>query len=150
MLDDHTALAGRDLTKGEVEALNNHARAVLHGNDPVLKLLDNRVQGFFRFACKWKPEAAASSTVAPLEMKTGRSVLKTDCDAAMRHGIKSTKEEFLLAASKEALRLGLAYFGSELVEVGNEARIIVSLACTNYGREILGRFFEEGGDGANK
>jgi len=133
------ALAERDLTEEELEALNNHTLAVLQGSDPVLKLLDNRVQSFFRFACKWKADAVTSGISAPLEMKTGKSILKTDDDSATRQVIKSTQEEFLLAAKKETLRLGFAYFGSDLIEVGKKARNIVSLACTNYGQDILER-----------
>lgn len=134
------ALAERDLAAEEYGILKSHTLAVLRGNDPVLKLLDNRVQSFFRFACKWKPEHTLFGISAPLEMKTGRSIMKTEDDASLSHGIKSTKEEFLLAAKREASRLGFAYFGSELIEVGNEARCVISLACTNYARDILDRF----------
>ena len=117
--------------------LKNHTFAVLHGNDPVLKLLDNRVQSFFRFACKWKSDVAQSGPTAPLEMKTGRSVLRTDSIAASRHGINSTKEEFLSAAKKEVSRLGFAFCGPDLIDVGNQARNIISLACTLFGPDIL-------------
>jgi len=134
------ALAERDLAAEEYATLKSHTLAVLRGNDPVLKLLDNRVQSFFHFACKWKSETTSSDISAPLEMKTGRSIMKTEDDARLSHGIKSTKEEFLLAAKREASRLGFTYFGSELIEVGNEARGVISLACTNYGRGILDHF----------
>ena len=120
--------------------LKNHTFAVLHGNDPVLKLLDNRVQSFFRFACKWKSDVAQSGPTAPLEMKTGRSVLRTDSIAASRHGINSTKEEFSSAAKKEVSRLGFAFCGPDLINVGNQARHIISLACTLFGPDILYRF----------
>lgn len=133
-------MAGRDLNGEELVALENHTKAVLHGNDPVLKLLDNRVQSFFRFACKWKPDAANSASTAPMEMKTGRSILKTDVGGTLQQGVKSTKKEFVVAAKKEALRLGFAHFGSELVEAGGIAFKIVSLACTNYGQEVFSRF----------
>ena len=139
------ALAERDLTSEEQTTLSNHTIAVLHGNDPVLKLLDNRVQSFFRFACKWKPDSTpstSSGTAAPLEMKTGRSVLKggvNDTSAAMQ-GIKSTKQEFETAANKEGLRLAFAFFVNDLIKAGNEARGIISLACMNYGQGILDRF----------
>ena len=73
-------------------------------------------------------------------MKTGRSVLKSEDNVAPRHGIKSTKEEFSAAAKKEASRLGFTNFASDLILVGNEARSIVSLACANYGTDILDRF----------
>jgi len=135
------ALAERDLAAEEYATLKSHALAVIRGNDPVLKLLDNRVQSFFRFACKWKSENTSFCISAPLEMKTGRSIMKTEDDTSLSNGIKSTKEEFLLAAKREASRLGFAFFGSELIEVGNEARGVISLACTNYGRDILDRFF---------
>ncbi len=138
------ALAERDLTEDELGALKNHTTAVLHGNDPVLKLLDNRVQSFFRFACKWKPDTASSSagSTAPVEMKTGRTILKgSGDDVIARHGLKSTKEEFTIAAMKEALRLGFAYVGtSDLIKSSHEARGIIGLACTNYGHDVLDRF----------
>ena len=140
-----SALAERDLTEEELALLSNHALAVLKGNDPVLKLLDNRVQSFFRFACKWKSDTASSgSTTAPLEMKTGRSILKGDNDdITARHGIKSTKKEFEVAAKKEVSRLGFGFFGSDLIMAGNDARGIISLACINFGQDILDRFFND-------
>ena len=137
--DNHAAAAERDLSEDEIAALSNHTLAVLHGNDPVLKLLDNRVQGFFRFACKWKPDTAPSTPAAPPEMRTGRSA-RGDGDNAVRHGIKSTKGEFLSAAKKEASRLGFDDFASDLIDAGNEARGIINLACVNYGRDILDQF----------
>ena len=129
------ALAERDLNEDESSTLRNRALAVLNGDDPVLKLLDNRVRSFFRFACKWKPDN--SCTTVPLEMKTGRSVLKEGDTATA--AIPSTKQEFILAAEKEVLRLGFAYFGSDLIKAGNQARGIIALACKNYGRDILNR-----------
>jgi len=129
------ALAERDLNEDESSTLRNRALAVLNGDDPVLKLLDNRVRSFFRFVCKWKPDN--SCTTVPLEMKTGRSVLKEGDTAPA--AIPSTKQEFILAAEKEVLRLGFAYFGSDLIKAGNQARGIIALACKNYGRDILNR-----------
>jgi len=134
------ALAERNLGEEELSTLKNHTLAVLHGNDPVLKLLDNRVQSFFRFACKWKSEGASSEIKAPLEMKTGRSILLSD--DTTRHGMKSIKGEFSLAAKKEASRLGFAFFGPDLIEVGNDARSIITLACTNFGQDIISRFLD--------
>ena len=138
--DNHAATAERDLSEDEIAALSNHTLAVLHGSDPVLKLLDNRVQGFFRFACKWKPDTAPSTPAAPPEMRTGRSALEDGDNAVARHAIKSTKREFLSAAKKEASRLGFGDFSSDLIDAGNEARGIINLACVNYGRDILDRF----------
>ena len=81
-------------------------------------------------------------------MKTGRSVFKETDSIASRHGLKSTKDEFNLAAKKEASRLGFAFFGSDLIGVGDEARGIISLACTNYGEGILDRFMSVVGEEA--
>jgi hypothetical protein len=132
------ATAERDLSDNEFVALRNHTLAVLHGNDPVLKLLDNRVQSFFRYACKWKP---MGTILVPLDMRTGRSTLSnSEDDAARQCGIPSTKDEFCIAAKKEALRLGFADFCSELIDAGNAARGIVNLACVNFGEGILDRF----------
>jgi hypothetical protein len=129
--DNLLATAERDLAEDEITALTNHGLAVLRGNDPVLKLLDNRVQSFFRFACRWKPDNTPSDGNAALpEMRTGRSALAS---AVPRNGIESTKEKFLRAAKKEALRLGFSNFSSDLIDAGNDARAIVNLACVNYG-----------------
>jgi hypothetical protein len=132
------ATAERELSDDEFVALRNHTLAVLHGNDPVLKLLDNRVQCFFRYACKWKP---TGTILVPLNMRTGRSTpSNSEDDAARQCGIPSTKDEFCIAAKKEALRLGFADFCSELIDAGNAARGIVNLACVNFGEGILDRF----------
>jgi len=132
------AMAERDLSEDEIGALRNHSLAVLNGNDPVLKLLDNRVQSFFRYVCKWK---STRTILVPLDIRTGRSTLSNSDDVATRQcGIPSTKDEFYIAAKKEALRLGFADFCSELIDAGKEARGIVNLACVNYGDGILDRF----------
>jgi hypothetical protein len=131
------ALADRSLSEEECSTLKNHALAVLRGNDPVLKLLDNRIRSYFRYACRWTPDNK-SGISAPIEMKTGRKVVKGD-DNFARGGVASSKTEFSLAANKEAKRLGFAFVSSDLMEAGNKARLIISLVCSNYDREILGR-----------
>jgi hypothetical protein len=141
--DNLLAYAERDLAEDEITALTNHTLAVLRGIDPVLKLLDNRVQGFFRFACRWKPDTSPSDgNAAPPEMRTGRSALASGDDASSRHGIESTKEKFLRAAKREASRLGFSDFSADLIDAGNEARAIVNLGCVNYDRDILERFLD--------
>ena len=133
------SLANRTLTATELDSLKNHVVAVLRGNDPVLKLLDNRVQAFFRFACKWKPNSNGPLvTPQPIEMKTGRSMLKGEETGVRNNGLSSTKKDFRRDATKEASRLGF-YFSSELVDVGDTSRRVVSLACDIYGRGVLDR-----------
>lgn len=127
------ALLERDLTSGERSILKNHVTAILQGSDPVLKLLDNRVQSFFRFACKWKPNSSSST----MHMKTGRSVLNGEETGIRNHGIPSTKKAFTLAAKKESSRLGFAFVCSELSEAGSDARAVISLACDNFGDDIF-------------
>lgn len=125
-----------------MDSLKNHALAVLQGNDPVLKLLDNRVRSFFSFACKWKPNSVSStgnSTPPPMEMKTGQSILKGE-GGIENNRIPSTKKEFNLAAQKEATRLGFAFFKSELIDAGDASRRTISLACDINGRDVLDRF----------
>ena len=130
---DITALAERDLTGEEVIALRNHTLAVLHGHDPVLKLLDNRVQSFFRFACKYRPnsDTTTRATIIP-KMRTG-----IYADKMVTHSMNG---DFLLAASKEASRLGFAFIGSDLISAANKARRVILLVCANYGRDVLDRF----------
>lgn len=139
------ALAERVLSEEEVIALRNHTLAVLHGNDPVLKLLDNRVQVFFRFACRYRSNTAATTTSAAIalpDMRTGihaDKMIRPDVISKPGGSIRSTNEDFLLATRKEASRLGFAFVGSELINAAMEARGIVSLLCTNYGQDILDR-----------
>lgn len=134
-----TALAERGLTDVECETLKNHALAVLRGSDPVLKLLDNRVRSYFRFACRWTPADKSEGISAPVEMKTGRSLTPTN-HTPRDSGITSSKAEFSLAANKEANRLGFGFVTSDLIEAGNRARLIISLACSNY-KNILSPLF---------
>ena len=77
------------------------------------------------------------------EMRTGiyaGKMLRPDALSTPGGSNKSTNEDFLLASSKEASRLGFAFVGSELINAAKEARGIVSLMCTNYGQDILDRF----------
>lgn len=135
------ALAERSLTEEERDTLNNHALAVLRGNDPVLKLLDNRIRSYFRYACRWTTGAKLLGGIStPVEMKTGRKVVKGDDDIVARGGgVASSKAEFCLAANREARRLGFAFVSSDLIAAGNKARLIISLACSNYDKDVLGR-----------
>ena len=55
-------------------------------------------------------------------------------------GMKSMNEDFVLAASKEASRLGFSFIASDLINAANEARGIITLMCTNYGQDIIDRF----------
>ncbi|KAL7513683.1 hypothetical protein ACHAXN_011016 [Cyclotella atomus] len=129
------AMANGELDATETQGLKNHVLAVLHGDDPVLKLLDNRVRTYFSFACKWKP----SGIFNPVEMKTGRSLLEVKT-GIKNNGIPSTKEEFQTAARREASRLGFSFFQGDLVDAGDVSRRIVGLACSIYGRDVLDRF----------
>ena len=133
------ALAERNLTKEEGDTLKNHALAVLRGNDPVLKLLDNRIRSYFRFACRWTQAAKSSGVPGPVEMKTGRDIVKGGDASVGRSKVVSSKAEFCLQANKEAKKLGFAFVSSDLIEAGNKARLIISLVCSNYDRDILGR-----------
>jgi len=131
-------LADRRLNEEECSTLKNHALAVLRGSDPVLKLLDNRIRSYFRFACRWTP-TKASGISAPTEMKTGRKIVKGDDNFVAHGGVASSKVEFSVAANKEAKRLGFAFVSSDLIAAGNQARLIISLVCSNYDRDVLGR-----------
>lgn len=136
-----SALAERSLTDVECETLKNHALAVLRGSDPVLKLLDNRVRSYFRFACRWTPADKSMGISAPVEMKTGRPL--NDNSLTQSHsGIASSKAEFSLAANKEAKRLGFGFVTTDLIEAGNRARLIISLVCANYDKYILSPLFK--------
>lgn len=134
-----TTLADRSLTEEECNTLKNHALAVLRGSDPVLKLLDNRIRSYFRFACRWTDSKSSGGISAPIEMKTGRKTVKGDNDSVARGDVASSKAEFSIAAGKEAKRLGFAFVSSDLIAAGNQARLIISLVCSNYDRDILGR-----------
>ncbi|KAL7554655.1 hypothetical protein ACHAWF_018155 [Thalassiosira exigua] len=132
-----TVLAEKDLTMDENAALKNHTLAVIRGEDPVLKLLDNRVRSFFRFACRWRPDSSNTGAVAPSKMKTGRPMFSTGDSASVP---QSTKGEFMKAARRETSRLGFSHFGHDLVEAAHDARLIATLLCVNYGKDILSRF----------
>jgi len=120
-----TAVIERDLSDGERDALSNHTNAVLRGNDPVLNLLDNRIQNYYKFACKWtKPVGSA-----PLGMKTGRSVLETGAPAP---GVGSTKDVFIRSCLKEARKLGFGFVADDLIESSHMAHMVIGLACANY------------------
>ena len=132
-------MAGRELTEEEHTSLKKHSTTVLRGNDPVLKLLDSRVQSFVRFACTWNQEELSLTTTS-VEMRTGRTILTSDKDDARNHCMSFTRNLFSSAAKIEVSRLGFGFFGSDLIKVAIDARNIISLACTNYGHSILDRF----------
>lgn len=111
-------------------SLRSCVAAVLRGEDPVLKLLDNRVRQFFRLVCKWQP-----STASPIVMRTGRTLLQGE---ERRHSTSGcSKSLFIAYATKEANRQALSLFSDNLAIAGHLAYSVINVAVKSYGDPIL-------------
>lgn len=157
VIHNFTEVVGEQKLDNESKlALQSFVGAVLRGEDPVLKLLDNRIRQFFRYICQWdhasdtntssqsnvKLDASIASPVVP--MRTGREVIMDKNNNTFAKArkkslslLKQQKENLKLAAEKEASKLGFASFLSPLVEAGLLYRSIARLACEVYGDNIL-------------
>uniref|UniRef100_A0A7S4NFU3 Uncharacterized protein n=2 Tax=Odontella aurita TaxID=265563 RepID=A0A7S4NFU3_9STRA len=127
-------LKGESLDDKSETELCSYVAAVISGDDPVLKLLDNRIKQLFRFACRWEPIKGLNQ---PVPMKTGRTILKDGAPAGIVANSFSALSGSSAAAHKEACRLGFTLFANELAKAGEDARAVISHCCKQYGKIIL-------------
>ena len=125
------AVQSKELSESNTTSLINFVAAVLRGDDPVLKLLDNRIRNLFCFMCKWQNVATV-----PVTLKTGRA-------GSSRHTHNNSKELFVKAVGKEAKRFGFGLFVNELSRIGFKARNIIGLTLDIHNESILKKMLEE-------
>lgn len=128
------------LTTDTEESIKNRTSAVLRGEDPVLKLLDNRMRSVFRSMMLWNPQ----TQVVPVRLKTGRTLTLSSVTGGGQQQQGSSASEdytydalFQNAAKEEFRSKGFAFYATELAEVNLKSCRVINLVLDLYGASIL-------------
>lgn len=118
-----------NLTEVETEALRQQTKKVLRGEDPVIQLLDRRMQTIFsNLAADYIQQGEEGSTNVSVKMYSGRKEGVTFQTAA--------QTPFAMKAQKAFESQGLALFASNLAATAELASRVPALAYRLYGRQI--------------
>ena len=116
------------MVKLQVDSLKNSTSSILQGNDPVLKLMDNRIRQFFRVATSYN-EVKGN---VPMSMRSGIS------NGFQGNETKtSKKEKFMTELSKEAEKLGFIFVLEELLQAAYDGYKVINLCLDLYEKQIL-------------
>lgn len=122
------------LAESEVlQSLLNRVKATLRGEDPVIKLLDNRMRGIFRELVVSNPK---NNQLVPTSLRTGRSL-----SLGQRSSDETFNSLFMRAAKKEFIAKGFAFYSSELAEASLLACRTINLVLSIYGNTLLESLF---------
>lgn len=132
---------GIPLQPSSIETLRGQTTAVLRGNDPVLKLFNDRIKSVFvRLATHFiHDEHYPTTTPTPVIMQTGNAQPMAELGAKVGHGTKIPVMEssFLRFAKQELDKAGLAFFGQDLAQAADLAIRVADLAYRLYADEFL-------------
>ena len=117
-------------TPQEIVSLKSRITAVLEGNDPVLKLLDNRMRNVFRKLMLEKHNKTTNVTI-PDKMKSGRTSLTTN------EATNGPHIPFIAAARSEFSKAGFAFYATDLATVSFQASKVIHLILQIHGSSLL-------------
>jgi len=129
------AISGEQMEESQVESLKNSALSILKGNDPVLKLMDNRIRQLFRVASAYSEdkEKVPSSMRSGISNNFGRNA----------NTKISKKEKFMVELSKVAEKLGFGFVCEELLQATYVGHKIIKHCIAVYGKQILNPMISE-------
>lgn len=113
-----------------IETLRGQTQAVLRGEDPVLRLLDDRMKKLFVALAKYWIHGLSG---APLAMQTGQSI--TGSMPTPTGSIAETS--FIRFARQEVCKAGLAFYSHDLAQAAQSALKVPDLAYQIYSHEFL-------------
>jgi hypothetical protein len=119
---------GDSLDEQAIEALRSQTRAVLKGQSPVIKLLDNRMREIFA-----KVVLDESDHGVPEQLRSGRQTNES----------KSKDSAFVTKVRKRFQERGLAFYSLELAHATELAAKVANLACDLYMDDFLDRVILE-------
>mmetsp|Transcript_37938 Transcript_37938/g.56787 ORF Transcript_37938/g.56787 Transcript_37938/m.56787 type:complete len:598 (-) Transcript_37938:103-1896(-) len=132
------AMATSPLSTTAVEILTSRTKATMRGEDPVIKLLDNRMKEVFRGMVVWNPQTAQATTNhIPVQMKTGRSILGVIGENS--GGSDVFRTQFLKEAQREFTRKGFSIYASDLSQTCLMATKVIHLMCLLYGEIFISK-----------
>lgn len=120
----------------EEKVLKSLTPTVMKGEDPVVKLLHNRMRIIFCELMEWTPE---HSQTIPNQMSTGRrmSSLPSSSSGPAPIVSASISDLFLAEAKQRFMTRGFAFFSAELADVCLKATKVISLAFIVYGKDLM-------------
>jgi len=131
-------MATSPLSTTAVETLTSRTKATMRGEDPVIKLLDNRMKEVFRGMVVWNPQTAQATTNhIPVQMKTGRSILGVIGENS--GGSDVFRTQFLKEAQREFTRKGFSIYASDLSQTCLMATKVIHLMCLLYGEIFISK-----------
>jgi hypothetical protein len=122
----------------EEQVLKSRTPKVMKGEDPVVKLLDNRMRIIFCELMEWTPE---HSQTIPNQMSTGRRMTSQPSSSSGPAPVVSTStcisDLFLAEAKRRFMTRGFAFYSKELSEVCLKATKVINLAFLVYGKDLM-------------
>lgn len=104
----------------------------MKGDDPVIKLLDNRMRLVFCEMVSWVPE---NNDRVPIRMSTGRPLsLQASGEGQPSKTVSSL---FLATAKHKFTQRGFAFYAAELAEASLVATKVINLCFKVYGEALL-------------
>ena len=125
------------LTLEEEQVLKSRTPKVMSGEDPVVKLLDNRMREVFCELMEWSPE---HSRAIPSHMSTGRRMVASQVrpsSSGSDENPTSISNLFLVEAKRRFMTKGFAFYAAKLSEISLKAVKVINLAFVVYGKDLL-------------
>jgi len=124
------------LTNDAEDTIRNRTIATLRGEEPVIKLLDNRMRQIFHNMILFNP---STEKQVPTCLRTGR-MLSISTDEA-KNKIDSFDTLFKQAAKREFVSKGFAFYANELAEASLLSCRTINLIVSVYGSSVLDKLF---------
>jgi len=118
----------------EEKVLKSRTPKVMQGEDPVVKLLDNRMRIVFCELMEWSPE---HSQTIPTQMSTGRRMAPRQSSSSGLAASASISDLFLTEAKRRFMTRGFAFYSAELSDVCLKATKVINLAFIVYGKDLM-------------
>ena len=117
------------------DIIQSRSTAVLRGEDPVLKLLDNRMRWIFCDMMTWSPQQQTQQI--PIQLKTGRILSLSQKNNASGEKRTTYSNLFKSAAKNAFASKGFAFYAEELADANLFANRIINMVLTLHGDSLL-------------
>jgi hypothetical protein len=125
-----------NLFESEKEMLKSRSTLVLKNEDPVIRLLDNRMRQVFRVMVLWNPHTKQQ---LPTSIRTGHGISShSNNETKQTHG-----DLFKAEAKHEFISKGFSLNAEELAEATMLASRVINLALQIYMAPILDNMFHD-------
>lgn len=126
--------------KTDQQALINRVKATLKGEDPVIRLLDNRMRDIFRTLVTTNPQL---NQQVPTTLKSGRGSVCTTTPSRRNSDSNELSLDVLFkrVAREEFVIKGFAFYSNDLAEASLLAHKTIKLILNAYGHHVLDKMF---------